>query len=82
MVTFNLTTMTQAIKFVTTPFIEIYEEIFKQPTLGLKILQSLIFLWVTGLFLLFVVGWTTLVVAMIIGKADFSNATFGVFDYL
>lgn len=70
------------INFFTNPFIEIYEDIWKQPTLFLKIWYSFLLAWVAGLFLLFVVGWTILVFAMITGKADFSNATYGVFDYL
>ena len=74
--------MLQAIKHIANPFIEIYEEIFVQPTLGLKILQSLIFLWVTGLFLLFVVGWTSLVVGLILDPSKLDHVTFGVFDYL
>ena len=71
-----------AITFFTHPFIEIYEEIFKQPTLVLKIWHAILFVWITSLFLLFIVGWTALVVGMITGEADFSNATFGVFDTL
>lgn len=70
------------INFITNPFIEIYEEIFVQPTLLWKIWQTILFVWVTGLFLLFIVGWTTMVYAIISGEADFSNATFGVFDTL
>ena len=74
--------MSNVINFFTYPFIEIYEEIFVQPTLLLKIWQSILFVWITSLFLLFIVGWTTLVVGLITGEADFSNATFGVFDTL
>ena len=74
--------MMNVINFFADPFIEMYEEIFKQPTLGLKILQGIILLWVSGLFLLFVVGWTTLVLNLIFNTEAFSNATFGVFDYL
>lgn len=74
--------MLKTIKHIANPFIEIYEDIFVQPTLGLKILQSLIFFWITGLFLLFVVGWTTLVVSLILDPSQMDNATFGVFDYL
>ncbi len=71
-----------AINFFTHPFIEIYEDIFKQPTLLLKIWQAFLLVWVTSLFLLFIVGWTTLVYGLISGEADYSNATFGVFDTL
>ena len=74
--------MINVFNFFTNPFIEIYEEIWEQPTLLWKIWYSIILAWVAGLFLLFVVGWTVLVFAIITGKADFSNATFGVFDYL
>ena len=74
--------MMNVINFITSPFIEIYEDIWEQPTLGLKILQGIILFWVSGLFLLFVVGWTTLVLNLIFNTEAFSNATFGVFDYL
>lgn len=74
--------MTNVINFIANPFIEIYEDIFKQPTLSLKIWQSFLFFWVSSLFLLFIVGWTTLVVALLTGQADLDNATFGVFDTL
>ena len=70
------------INFFASPFIEIYEEIFEQPTLLLKLWQSFLLVWVSSLFLLFIVGWTTLVVVLITCEADFSNATFGVFDTL
>jgi len=70
------------INFIANPFIEIYEEIWEQPTFLWKIWYSFLLAWVVGLFLLFVVGWTVLVFALITGQADFSNATFGVFDYL
>lgn len=74
--------MMNVINFFANPFIEIYEDIWKQPTFLWKIWYSFLLAWVAGLFLLFVVGWTYLVFAMITGKADFSNATFGVFDTL
>ena len=70
------------INFIANPFIEIYEEIFEQPTLLWKIWQTILFVWVTGLFLLFIVGFTTLVYALLSGEADLNNATFGVFDTL
>lgn len=74
--------MSNVIKLFANPFILIYEEIFEQPTLLWKIWQTILFVWVTGLFLLFIVGWTTLVYALLSGEADLSNATFGVFDTL
>ena len=70
------------INFIANPFIEIYEEIFEQPTFLWKIWQTILFVWVTGLFLLFIVGWTTLVYGLLSGEADLNNATFGVFDTL
>lgn len=70
------------INFFANPFIEIYEDIFEQPTLALKIWQAFLLAWVAGLFLLFIVGWTSLVIALITGQADIDNATFGVFDTL
>lgn len=70
------------INFFASPFIEIYEEIFEQPTLLWKIWQAFLLVWVSSLFLLFIVGWLTLVIGIITGEADFSNATFGVFDTL
>jgi len=70
------------INFFANPFIEIYEEIFKQPTLLLKIWQAFLLVWVSSLFLLFVVGWTFLVVNLIANPSSLDNATFGVFDTL
>lgn len=64
------------------PFVEMYEEIGEQPTLGYKFLQFLVATWVLGLFLLFVVGWLTLVVNLIMNPSLMNNATFGVFDHL
>lgn len=70
------------INYFANPFIEIYEDIFKQPTLLLKIWQAFLLAWVAGLFLLFVVGWTFVVFQFITNPAQFQNATFGVFDTL
>ena len=70
------------ITLIANPFIEIYEEIFEQPTLLWKIWQAFLLVWVASLFILFIVGWSTLVIALITGQADISNATFGVFDTL
>lgn len=64
------------------PFVEMYEEIGEQPTLGYKLLQFLLATWVLGLFLLFVVGWLTVVVNLIMNPSSMSNASFGVFDHL
>lgn len=74
--------MMNVINYFTNPFIEIYEDIWEQPTLLLKIWYSFLLAWVAGLFLLFVVGWTYLVFQFITNPSQFSNATFGVFDTL
>ena len=70
------------INYFANPFIEIYEEIWEQPTFLWKIWHAFLLAWVASLFLLFVVRWTTLVVALITGQVDLDNATFGVFDTL
>lgn len=70
------------INFFASPFILMYEEIWEQPTLLLKIWNSLLLAWVASLFLLFVTGWTYLVFQFITNPSQFSNATFGVFDTL
>jgi hypothetical protein len=59
-----------------------YEEIFEQPTLLWKIWQTLLLVWVSSLFLLFIVGWSSLVFELITNPSSFDNATFGVFDTL
>lgn len=74
--------MINVINFFAHPFIEIYEEIFEQPTFLLKIWQSFLLLWVSSLFILFVVGWTFLVFNLITNPSSYENATFGVFDTL
>ena len=38
--------------------------------------------WVSGLFALAVVGFVSLAYGIVTGQADFSNATFGIFDTL
>ena len=38
--------------------------------------------WITLLFGLFAVSWTSLVFAIVTGQVDLSNATFGIFDTL
>ena len=70
------------INFFASPFIEIYEEIFEQPTLLWKIWQAFLLVWVSSLFLLFIVGWSSLVIELITNPSSFDNATFGVFDTL
>jgi hypothetical protein len=59
-----------------------YEEIFEQPTLLWKIWQAFLLVWVSSLFLLFIVGWSGLVIELITNPSSFDNATFGVFDTL
>lgn len=70
------------INFFASPFILMYEEIWEQPTLLLKIWFSFLLAWVASLFLLFVTGWTFLVFELITNPSSFENATFGVFDTL
>ncbi len=70
------------INFFASPFILMYEEIFEQPTLLWKIWQTLLLVWVSSLFLLFIVGWSSLVFELITNPSSFDNATFGVFDTL
>ena len=74
--------MMNVINFFANPFIEIYEDVWEQPTLLLKVWYSFLLAWVAGLFLLFAVGWTYLVFEFITNPSQFSNATFGVFDTL
>jgi len=69
-------------KTLINPFIEIYEDAFKAPTLHEKILQLIIATWAAGLLALFVVGFITLIYGIVSGQADIENATFGVFDTL
>ena len=45
-------------------------------------LEYFVALWVTGLLLLFIVGWTGLVIKLINDPSAASNATFGIFDTL
>ena len=59
-----------------------YEEIFEQPTLLWKLWQTLLRVLVSSLFLLFIVGWSSLVFELITNPSSFDNATFGVFDTL
>ena len=74
--------MNSAIQFITTPFIEIYEDAMKETTLFRKILGLIILFWVSSLFLLFVVGWTTLVVNFILNPHMMDNVTWGIYDTL
>ena len=74
--------MIEVINFFTNPFIEIYEDIWEQPTIWLKMFQAILLLWVVSLAVLFVTGWSYLVFQFITNPSQFSNATFGVFDTL
>jgi len=38
--------------------------------------------WITLLFGLFAISWSSLVFAIVTGQVDLSNATFGIFDTL
>tara|TARA_B100000035_G_C20892628_1_gene505689 strand:+ start:178 stop:369 length:192 start_codon:yes stop_codon:yes gene_type:complete len=56
-------------------------QIWKDKLSDYIILDYIFKIWITGLLLLFVVGFTTLMYGFISGEADVQNATFGVFDY-
>tara|TARA_Y100000022_G_C13234753_1_gene369234 strand:- start:1094 stop:1285 length:192 start_codon:yes stop_codon:yes gene_type:complete len=56
-------------------------QIWKDKLSDYIILDYIFKIWITGLLLLFVVGFTTLMYGFISGEADVRNATFGVFDY-
>lgn len=56
-------------------------EIWKDKLSDYVIMDYIAKIWITGLLLLFVVGFATLMYGIISGEADIQNATFGVFDY-
>ena len=56
-------------------------QIWKDKLSDYIILDYIFKIWITGLLLLFVIGFTTLMYGFISGEADVQNATFGVFDY-
>ena len=56
-------------------------QIWKDKLSDYIILDYIFKIWITGLLLLFVIGFTTLMYGFISGEADIQNATFGVFDY-
>ena len=56
-------------------------EIWKDKLSDYVIMDYIAKIWITGLLLLFVVGFATLMYGIISGEADVQNATFGVFDY-
>ena len=68
----------QFILFFSLPIVELWKDAIKTKNL----LNLIITLWVTGLMLLFLIGWSYLVFQFITNPSQFSNATFGVFDYI
>ena len=65
--------MIEFLKIMVIPMVEIWKE-SKTP------LDYIVAFWITGLFTLFVVGWTSIVFAMITGQIDFDGLRFGLFD--
>ena len=47
-----------------------------------RFIEVLVKLWITGLFILFVVGWTSLVVHWIMNPNMWDGVTFGIYDTL
>jgi len=47
-----------------------------------KIVEVIVKIWITFLFVLAVSGITKLIFELITNPTQFSNATFGIFDYL
>ena len=68
----------QIILFFSLPIVELWKDAIRTKNL----LNLIITLWVTGLMLLFLTGWSYLVFQFITNPSQFSNATFGVFDYI
>lgn len=44
--------------------------------------HPLVAIWIYGLMALFAIGWTGLVIGIITGQIDISNASFGIFDHI
>ena len=61
---------------------EVLKAIFTEKASDYKIMDIIVKIWVAGLMILFVAGFTTMMYAIISGEADIQNATFGVFDTL
>ena len=61
---------------------EVLKAIFIEKASDYKIMDIIAKIWVAGLMILFVIGFTTMMYAIISGEADIQNATFGVFDTL
>lgn len=61
---------------------EVLKAIFTEKASDYKIMDIIAKIWVAGLMILFVIGFTTMMYAIISGEADIQNATFGVFDTL
>ena len=47
-----------------------------------RFVEVLVKLWITGLFILFVVGWTSLVVHWIMNPNMWDGVQFGIYDTL
>ena len=47
-----------------------------------RFIEVLVKLWISGLFILFVVGWTSLVVHWIMNPTMWNGVTFGIYDTL
>ena len=47
-----------------------------------RFIEVLVKLWISGLFILFVVGWTSLVVHWIMNPNMWNGVTFGIYDTL
>jgi|TARA_B110000977_G_C10685279_1_gene341236 hypothetical protein len=55
---------------------------FETQTLGDKIVEAIAKAAVTFLVAIFVVGWSTLVFELVTDPSQFSNTSFGIFDYI
>jgi hypothetical protein len=51
-------------------------------TVSDRILEVITKLWITGLFILFVIGWTSLVVYWIMNPNMWDGVQFGIYDTL
>jgi hypothetical protein len=51
-------------------------------TISDRILEVITKLWITGLFILFVIGWTSLVVHWIMNPNMWDGVQFGIYDTL
>jgi hypothetical protein len=72
------TWLIQFILYFYYPMAELWQEAFKTKSP----INFIIAFWLTGLMLLFWVGWLTIVFQLITNPSQFENATFGIFDTL